>query len=137
MRCGNFKRSARDTETWINATSEGVLCPDCGARTAALVRGSDLYPTLKVRAHDAPEGVTPAPYAAHAQGAVHPIPAIGDTSEGKGELAGGDVQALPRSHRPRTSKGNRHAQRTPLPGDPDFVRPSLSADVLRGMLGKH
>lgn len=68
-------------------------------------------------------------------GHSHPsVPAIGDTSQGVGELAGGDVQALPRTHRPRTRKGNRHDQRTPLPGDPGFVRPSLTADVLRSML---
>jgi hypothetical protein len=43
------------------------------------------------------------------------IPAIGTVEQGKGELAGGDVQALPRDRKPRTSKGNRHDQRSPLP----------------------
>lgn len=48
------------------------------------------------------------------------IPPIGPPSEGTGELAGGDVQPLPRSHHPRARKETKHDQRTPLPGDPDW-----------------
>lgn len=67
VRCGNFERSAADLAAWL---ADEVLCPDCGAPTATLVRGTDLYPRMKIRAHRAPEGVTPGSYAAHPKGAV-------------------------------------------------------------------
>lgn len=44
------------------------------------------------------------------------VPAMTASEPGTGELAGGDVQALPQSARPRVRKGNRHDQRNPLPG---------------------
>ena len=64
--------------------------------------------------HQHPE---PAPeLLAALQASLQPkVPAIGHTSQGTGELAGGDVQALPRTHKPRTRRANRHDQRTPLP----------------------
>lgn len=46
------------------------------------------------------------------------IPAQGPTSEGRGELAGGDVQAV-RFHK-RTRTPNAHDQRTLFPGDIEF-----------------
>lgn len=46
------------------------------------------------------------------------IPAIGVRSEGRGELAGGDVQGVQFHLKKR--RPSRHDQRTPLPGDPAF-----------------
>jgi hypothetical protein len=46
------------------------------------------------------------------------FPAIGDTSTGRGELAGGDVQAVRFSKKRR--RPTRHDQTTPLPGDPGW-----------------
>jgi hypothetical protein len=46
------------------------------------------------------------------------FPAIGDTSTGRGELAGGDVQAVRFSKKRR--RPTRHDQKTPLPGDPGW-----------------
>lgn len=48
------------------------------------------------------------------------FPPIGAVEGGSGELAGGDVQALPRERAPRRRKATRHDQRTPLPGDPGW-----------------
>jgi len=51
-----------ERDAW--AASEPVQCPDCGAvGDLCWVRNNDLCPHAKVRAHKAPEGVTPAPYA--------------------------------------------------------------------------
>lgn len=54
-----------DSGAWINGAG---LCPDCGAAVEVWVRGTDLYPKAKAKAHKAPLGVTPAPYAAHPKG---------------------------------------------------------------------
>ncbi len=67
MRCGNFKRSAANKEAWTNFD---VLCPDCGGKATGWVRGSDLYPMMKIRAHEAPPGVEPGPYKVLEKGAV-------------------------------------------------------------------
>lgn len=54
-------------DAWSGLDVDTVRCPDCGlvAPYAALVwvRGTDLYPRAKTRAHQAPEGVTPGPFA--------------------------------------------------------------------------
>lgn len=100
-----------------------VRCSECGQAMTFLDWHDHVHPD-------------PAPELLEALRASNPsIPSIGPTSEGKGELAGGDVQAMPR--RPKTRRrANRHDQRTPLPGDPDFVRPSLTPDILREMLAE-
>jgi hypothetical protein len=54
------RRSWRSDE-W--ETGKGI-CPDCGADVEVWVRATDLFPMGKARAHRAPVGVTPAPYAA-------------------------------------------------------------------------
>lgn len=61
------QRRTVDETAWI---SEWAYCPDCGARARVWVRATDLFPHAKMRAHDAPEGVTPGPYEAHPKGAV-------------------------------------------------------------------
>lgn len=53
------------SDAWISGVG---LCPDCGAQVEVWVRGSDLSPRAKARAHSAPPGVTPAPYAVHPTG---------------------------------------------------------------------
>jgi hypothetical protein len=45
-------------------TSDGT-CPDCGSPVEVWVRGADLYPFAKAKAHKAPAGVTPSPYGHH------------------------------------------------------------------------
>lgn len=69
MRCGNFERSCIDGKTWV-FSQYGIYCPDCGAETVGVVRNNDLSPRLKVRAHDAPPGVTPSPYGVHERGCI-------------------------------------------------------------------
>lgn len=50
-----------DRDAW---GAEFVICPDCGYCGDILwVRNTDLAPHAKTRAHKAPEGVTPGPYA--------------------------------------------------------------------------
>lgn len=68
-RCGNVETTAADVEAWVNA-EDGVYCPHCGAHTTAVVRANDLYPRMKLRAHLAPPGVTPAPFSIHPDGAI-------------------------------------------------------------------
>jgi hypothetical protein len=46
------------------------------------------------------------------------IPPIGEVDVGRGELTGGDVQAVRFNKRLRVA--SRHDQNTPLPGDPTF-----------------
>lgn len=64
------------------------------------------------------------------------IPPIGLVSEGKGELAGGDVQALPRTAKPRTRKGNRHDQRTALPPRGGKAEQQAALQVVREATGQ-
>jgi hypothetical protein len=52
-------------EAWVQGQG---YCPDCGALVDVWVRGSDLAPRAKARAHQAPEGVTPEPYGVHPNG---------------------------------------------------------------------
>lgn len=54
-------------EAW--SAGEGS-CPDCGARVKVWVRGFDRFPRAKARAHYAPAGSNPAPYAAQEAGAA-------------------------------------------------------------------
>jgi len=60
------------SEAW---SADMAYCPDCGAETKPWVRGADLFPHAKVRAHKAPPGVTPAPYAVHPDGGLAVTPA--------------------------------------------------------------
>lgn len=63
--------------TWVDGawSSSDVFCPDCGARGDLVwVCGTDLTPRAKTRAHRAPPGVEPAPYAAHPNGGVQADP---------------------------------------------------------------
>lgn len=54
-----------DREAWVRGFDEPTICPDCGyVGPIVWVRATiDLSPYAKTRAHKAPKGVTPAPYA--------------------------------------------------------------------------
>lgn len=54
-----------ESGAWING--EGY-CPDCGGEVNVWVRGFDLFPRAKARAHKVPAGVTPGPYAVYQNG---------------------------------------------------------------------
>lgn len=59
---------------WIEGGDPATpaVCPDCGGPVGVWVRGSDLFPRAKARAHRAPEGVEPAPYAVLPRGGAMP-----------------------------------------------------------------
>lgn len=48
-----------DRDEWAQ---EVGTCPDCGGQAPFWVRGTDIAPRLKIKAHNAPPGVTPAPH---------------------------------------------------------------------------
>ncbi len=52
-------------EAWL---SGDAYCPDCGGKVEVWVRGTDLFPHGKAKAHPVPDGVIPAPYAVHRSG---------------------------------------------------------------------
>lgn len=55
---------------WVNSRG---YCPDCGAVVEVWVRVHDLCPRAKTRAHRAPAGVIPGPYAVDGK-AGHALP---------------------------------------------------------------
>jgi hypothetical protein len=61
--------------TWERAawTAGHGLCPDCGAEVDVWVRGTDLAPRAKARAHRAPQGVEPREYGVDGR-AGHALP---------------------------------------------------------------
>lgn len=65
MRCtASGQARSWERDAWSDGNEDNpVICPDCGAVGPWVwVRGTDLCPRAKTRAHDAPNGITPSPY---------------------------------------------------------------------------
>jgi hypothetical protein len=69
-------------------------------------------------AYSYPSSLTDDPALADCEACLAAFPAIGVVDTGRGELAGGDVQAVQFNLKRR--RPSRHDQRTPLPGDPGW-----------------
>ena len=55
-------RHAATYDDWDGNRDNQIVCCDCGGTAIVWVRGTDLVPRAKVRAHNAPTGVVPGPF---------------------------------------------------------------------------
>lgn len=96
----------RDTLTHLRDAVPATCCKP-NALVVDATRGGAAFRIAALDTADATPAVEPVADPCTDDAA---IPAVGLVSVGTGELAGGDVQTLPREGKPRTRRPNRHDQ---------------------------